>query len=1170
MKRLRSSDDLDSYGEKSVSKDWGRREEDPSLHRSSSHRSFYYKSEGGRKVLSSSSSRYDRSDDDRDSLRSVRKRPDYDADNYDRRKSYDRYNYGNERGILSSSPRGGYSADRIHRSESFSATRREIPKGFRSERDRSRREGSVSSWRRIGAGKDGEEVSKCGGELVRVTKAESDDVVKAKSPSGMRDAKSPAWSKDSGSEQSRSVEIKRAEDLQVNSSGQSSEMEEGELQPDPHPLPATETADKNEMSAGLNSSTKEPDNEHQVQGKELEDGKNPLLAEKVESNKVCHAEVESEDRHSENARCVLKEPADLPDDQSASMGTAGIGDRTVKEIDRSDKGEKNHEESNCFQQEVKNMGSEKSPPSRNSGEMKGINLEAMVDDAKLSQVDKGLTKETGASEAVLSVAHEDAIQAVKDKGKSVSISPYTITNLTEDALRFESESKGIASSRDFDMELPSARGLDLFSSGPVKKPEKTDLGTCKPKDEKLGLEPLDLSLSLPNVLLPIGAKNAVEPPGSPSQARSFQSYDSTFRTNSDGFTMSMSFSGSQHFTHNPSCSLTHNSVDYEQSVKSRPLFQGVDWQNLASNEQKNTEVPISTILSNGVGFHRQSQSSQGNSTGQAVAKHLNVLEGKSRMPVVLDQQMSFNRQLSGTQSRYSNGARSPPRSVGSYETGSGYTKDKKHVTREKDDSLYRFNHTDGKEQASTVAADYIESIITTMVSEPLHVTSRRFTEMPGQHLVSLKEYVNDIISNPGKQWQLTALQKALQKRTDTTLEMLVKLHRTQLEILVSLKTGLQEFLQQNYDVSSSELAEIFLNLRCRNVTCRSLLPVDDCDCKICSKKNGFCSACMCLVCSKFDMASNTCSWVGCDVCLHWCHADCGLRESYIRNGCSASGTQGTVEMQFHCVACDHPSEMFGFVKEVFLNFAKDWTAEALSKELEYVRRIFFASEDVRGKRLHEIAIQMLTKLSIKVDLQEVKNQVMHFLTETESSRSGNVPIAPRKEIETPNREVNNKIAESSYGQVWSKCLGAEKLPQLEKSAGLPSNFECHRNDKPAMSLDLQTSIPKEPVFDELESIIRIKQAEAKMFQSRADDARRESDALKRIAVTKSERIEEEFSSRITKLRLAEAEEMRKQKWDELQTLERSYHDYFNMKMRMETDIKDLLLKMEATRRNLSM
>lgn len=45
--------------------------------------------------------------------------------------------------------------------------------------------------------------------------------------------------------------------------------------------------------------------------------------------------------------------------------------------------------------------------------------------------------------------------------------------------------------------------------------------------------------------------------------------------------------------------------------------------------------------------------------------------------------------------------------------------------------------------------------------------------------------------------------------------------------------------------------------------------------------------------------------------------------------------------------------------------------------------------------------------------------------------------------------------------------------------------------------------------------------------------------------------------------------MRKQKVEELQALERAHREYLNMKMRMETDIKDLLLKMEATRRNLT-
>ena len=111
---------------------------------------------------------------------------------------------------------------------------------------------------------------------------------------------------------------------------------------------------------------------------------------------------------------------------------------------------------------------------------------------------------------------------------------------------------------------------------------------------------------------------------------------------------------------------------------------------------------------------------------------------------------------------------------------------------------------------------------------------------------------------------------------------------------------------------------------------------------------------------------------------------------------------------------------------------------------------------------------------------------------------------------------------------------------------------------------------KGAVFDELDNIVRIKVAEAKMFQARADEARREGDALKQIGGTKSERIEEEYVTRITKLRLAEAEDMRKQKLQELQSLERAYQEYFNMKMRMENNIKDLLLKMEATRRNLSL
>lgn len=192
-----------------------------------------------------------------------------------------------------------------------------------------------------------------------------------------------------------------------------------------------------------------------------------------------------------------------------------------------------------------------------------------------------------------------------------------------------------------------------------------------------------------------------------------------------------------------------------------------------------------------------------------------------------------------------------------------------------------------------------------------------------------------------------------------------------------------------------------------------------------------------------------------------------------------------------------------------------------------------------------------------------------FVTETNLERPGNISIESRKELPTKNQEGSNGIAGSSQGAGWMKSVYPDKAPHLENSTNLIHDFDSNRNDKYTMNMDLRKNAQKEPIFDELESIVRIKQAEAKMFQARAEDARKESEALKRISVTKNERIEEEYLSRITKLRLAEAEEMRKQKVEELQALERAYQEYFNMKMRMETDIKDLLLKMEATRRNLT-
>lgn len=1024
MKRLRSSEELDSFGEKGVFKDWGRRDEDSGLSRSSSHRSFHYKSENGRKGLSSSSSsRYDRVDDDRESSRQpARKRSDYDPESYDRRVNYDRYRDGSERGVLSSSPRGGYGSDRIHKSESFSATRREFPKGFRSERDRSRRADSVSSWKRFGLGKDVDESIRTGADSVRVSKVlssenkgnsrspqgpreaksptwskdlssenkgnsrsprgsreaksptwskdfSSENKGNSRSPQGLREAKSPTWSRDSGSEQSKSVEVKKGEYLSAEG-GSSSEMEEGELEPEPRPNPAQPAANE-KCAVGEYPGQKQLDNKHQCDDKTLE-GRARSESEMVqmELHRDGAREKKQEVEPCKIAEDLVKEvgqssngPSNLVEGPHCNEDGAG----TTPHSEVSKKEESSKKNNNAEDESSKDTFGQKSMPvEEKSVEDRGIYVEVKEGGVALPESNKDSSEGCRIPETDLSIFRDGITQNFKDKGKRVAVST---SNDGEQGERFE---------RDDDLEGPSTRGLELFFRDPIKQPDTDASGRNKPEDEKLGLESLDLSLSLPNVLLPINSHNIVHGPGSPSHAMSAQSFPSTFVSMSDGFTASMSFSGSQLFTHNPSCSLTHNSVDYEKSVGSKPLFQGVDWNVQPLDDQKHKELPMhSRLESNGNGFYHQSQASQSLPNGQGVRGQLRVAEGSSTIPFGLDHQVSFHRQLSGVQSRHQIDGKAPSNSVRSHGNGSEHSRDKRRVMKERDSGTSnRSSSQNVKELAG--GPEFVEHIITMIVSEPVLLMAKKCSEMTGQVMVCIKDSVRDIILNVGKRWQLSAFQKALQNRSDITLEMLLKSNRVQMEILVALKTGLQEFLQRN-DISASDLAEIFLNLRCRNLSCRSILPVDECDCKVCAK-NGFCSNCMCLVCSKFDMASNTCSWVGCDVCLHWCHADCALRGSYIRNGRSASGPHGSTEMQFHCVACDHPSEMFGFVKEVFQSFAKEWTVETLSRELEYVRRIFSASEDMRGKRLHDIAVMMLSKLANNCDLREVQHQIMGVLT----------------------------------------------------------------------------------------------------------------------------------------------------------------------------------------------
>ncbi|KAL0697756.1 hypothetical protein Bca4012_053878 [Brassica carinata] len=430
-----------------------------------------------------------------------------------------------------------------------------------------------------------------------------------------------------------------------------------------------------------------------------------------------------------------------------------------------------------------------------------------------------------------------------------------------------------------------------------------------------------------------------------------------------------------------------------------------------------------------------------------------------------------------------------------------------------------------------------ERVLYDIVSKSISSVALIIQGMAEETLEAAKEYLRNLIDSPGHKEKLANLQSQLDKRSDLCKETLSKCVKDQLDILVAVRTGLKYFLSGKIRIPMNELVEIFLFLRCRNVNCKSLLPVDDCECKICSNNKGFCSSCMCPVCLRFDSASNTCSWVGCDVCSHWCHAACGIRENLIKPGYSVKGPRSRTEMLFHCIGCAHKSEMFGFVKDVFVCCAKNWGPETLIKELDCVGKVFRGSDDAKGKTLHLKANEMVKKLESKqMSPQDASNFIIQFFNYAESVS------------EFPEPKEQTVVAESSYRKDEASVTPSTSKDQMKKSFALA---DAMMNS-----------------FDSLESMVRIKEAETRMFQKKADEARKEAESFKRMIEMKTEKMEEEYTEKIARLCLKETEERRRNKLEELKKLENSHCDYRNMKLRMESEIAGLLKRMENTRQQL--
>ncbi|KAJ6811504.1 OBERON-like protein [Iris pallida] len=414
--------------------------------------------------------------------------------------------------------------------------------------------------------------------------------------------------------------------------------------------------------------------------------------------------------------------------------------------------------------------------------------------------------------------------------------------------------------------------------------------------------------------------------------------------------------------------------------------------------------------------------------------------------------------------------------------------------------------------------------------ERVEVISERMMVMPVELLEELKSDLRVILEGTGgsqNREEFLHLQHLVHGRTELTESVLLKAHKVQLEILVATNTGIQAFLHPNINLPQSRLIEVFLYKRCRNIACQSALPADDCRCEICTNRNGFCNQCMCEICNKFDFEVNTCRWIGCDVCAHWTHTDCAIHIGRIGMGQSVKGGSGHVEMLFRCLACNRTSQLLGWVKDVFQHCANIWDRETLMRELDLVSRIFRMSEDPRGRKLYWTCGDLVEKMKTGATASTACRMLMLLFQELEIASAKNPQEAEDSGRSIAPQEACNRIAGVVQEAVKKmEVVAEEKLRTFKRSRMAVEACDRELEDKASEMAELKRDKQrKKQQVEELESIVRLKQAEAEMFQLKASEARQEAERLQSIALAKSEKAaaEQDYASMYLKRRLDEAE-----------------------------------------------
>ncbi|KAL8461647.1 hypothetical protein ACS0TY_032138 [Phlomoides rotata] len=457
-----------------------------------------------------------------------------------------------------------------------------------------------------------------------------------------------------------------------------------------------------------------------------------------------------------------------------------------------------------------------------------------------------------------------------------------------------------------------------------------------------------------------------------------------------------------------------------------------------------------------------------------------------------------------------------------------------------------------------------------VAGERVDIIAERMQSLPDEYLQKFKNELRAFLEGLGGSQlreEFLFLQKLVQSRGDLTEKTLTLAHRVQLEILVAMKTGIQAFLHPSVSLSQASLVDIFLYKRCRNIACGSALPSENCTCELCSKRNGFCNLCMCVICNTFDFEVNTCRWVGCDLCSHWTHTDCAIRNGQIGMGPCVKNGITSAEMLFKCRACNRTSELLGWVKDVFQHCAPSWDTDALIRELEYVSRIFHGSEDPRGRKLFWKCAELIEKLKSGAAEPIPCKEILMFFQELDDPLKNQDGEDAGRMISP--QEAFSKIADVVQEAVRKMEIVAEEKMHMVKKARLAveaCDQELNDKAREVAALNSERERQKKQI-EELESIIRLKQAEFDMFETKANEARREAERLRRIALAKTEKTEDDYTSRYLQQRLHEAETEKQYLFEKIKLQESSRASQSNSggaNDLMYSKIQDLIKNMYNT------